>query len=165
MQCSFRWRCWQQHASYKWHFHALVLSTKLVIFPRYLWFHDIWVLILMHKLWSRIHWPNLLWNWSCIADLCQPFLRYSYFKMFPLNSKVNVMGEVKGWGHTSQLAQHPINIFPVCFMSMGPTNPQIWPKEHLIMINHSFLLNLLKTHVKCSIASRVLKCPTRASSE
>ena len=41
----------------------------------------------MHKLWSRIHWPNLSWNWTCKADLCQPFLR------------------------------------------------EIWPKEHLIMIN------------------------------
>ena len=26
---------------------------------------------LIHKLRSRIHWPNLLWNRSCIADSCQ----------------------------------------------------------------------------------------------
>ena len=52
MQCSFPWRCWRYmyHAGYKWHLRALVLSPKLVILPKHLWFHDIWVLFV--KTWT-----------------------------------------------------------------------------------------------------------------
>ena len=39
------------HAGYKWYFPALLLPPKLVILPKYSWFHDIfWVLFV--KIWT-----------------------------------------------------------------------------------------------------------------
>ena len=43
------------------------------------------------------------WMTHILFDHCQlaaPFLRYSYFRLWPWNSKVKVMGVVKGQGHT-----------------------------------------------------------------
>ena len=77
------WRCWWYHAGYKWHFCALVLSPKLVILQRYFlisWYlgvickkyeRELRPLTQIHKHWSRIHWPNLPWNQSCITDSYQ----------------------------------------------------------------------------------------------
>ena len=39
-----------------------------------------------------------------------PFLRYTYFKIWPWKSKVKVMVELKGQGN--QLTQHPFDAHP-----------------------------------------------------
>ena len=52
-----------------------------------------------------------------------PFLRSSYFRLWPWNSKVKVMGVVKG--KVIQSAQYHINSLPFHFTSIRPTIPEI----------------------------------------
>ena len=56
-----------------------------------------------------------------------PFLRWSYFRLWPwnFNSKVKVMGVVKGQGHTICPVSNQINSPRFHFTSIRPTIPEI----------------------------------------
>ena len=68
------------------------------------------------------------WMTHILFVPCQwavPFLRQSYFRLWPWNfkSKVKVMGVVKGQGHTT--AQYHINSLRFHFTLIRPTIPEI----------------------------------------
>ena len=56
------------------------------------------------------------------CQLALPFLEILLIQ----NLTLKIQGQGHGWGERWKLAQHPVEVFPYCFTSIGPTIPMIW---------------------------------------
>ena len=87
-----------------------------------------------------------------------PFLRYGYFQIWFLTSKVKVMGEVKVQGYCLHSQLNILSIHPFCSMSISPpiyekglfqnlTLKFLWSRSHIHKGPTSYRLPSLSFHV------------------